>query len=355
MNKLTLSVAGGRKTQSIVDACAAGACETRRLALTYTLTGQAELERRLKPACAPGRAPEVMGWFTFLLRHWVRPYLPLMFDGISLTGLNFDGQPSRFATGARRFFDSNGRVFRRSLSKLAFEMVEASNGAVLDRISRIYDEIYLDEVQDLTGYDLHLLSALFDLSTHLYVVGDLRQSVFTTNPRDAALKQFRGVKMLDWFTSQSAAGKLEIQHVAETWRSNQQIADFSDTLFPAEAGFEATVSRQTLSTEHDGIFVLGRSELEAYVRRFDPLCLRASKVTAADVDLPFKNFGQVKGLTTDRVLIFPTSPITEFLAKGTELKPQSACGLYVAVTRARHSVAFVVHQPVATSLPVWSE
>jgi DNA helicase-2/ATP-dependent DNA helicase PcrA len=355
MNRVTLSVAGGRKTQSIIDECCGGGSQTRRLALTYTLTGQTELERRLEQSCAPGSAPEVLGWFAFLLRHCVRPYLPLMFDGVRLAGLNFDGTPGRYATGETQYFDSGGRVFRRSLSKLAFKIVGASNGAVLDRISRIYDEIYVDEVQDLTGYDLHLLSALFDVRTHIHVVGDLRQSVFSTNAQDPALRQFRGVKMLDWFNSQAADGKLDISHASESWRCNQQIASFSDTLFPDEAGFEATVSRQTATTDHDGVFVLRRSDLETYVKRFDPLCLRASKATAPDLDMTFRNFGQVKGLSTDRVLIFPTVPIVEFLTRGKALKPQSACGLYVAVTRARHSVAFVVDSPHTTSLPVWTE
>ncbi|MER5837960.1 hypothetical protein ABT116_46480, partial [Streptomyces sp. NPDC002130] len=61
MNRVTLAVAGSRKTQSIVDACAGGAPGVRRLALTFTQTGQAELNGRLQQACAPGTSPEVMG------------------------------------------------------------------------------------------------------------------------------------------------------------------------------------------------------------------------------------------------------------------------------------------------------
>ncbi len=60
MNRVTLAVAGSRKTQSIVDACAGGSPGVHRLALTFTQTGQAELKGRLQQACAPGAAPEVM-------------------------------------------------------------------------------------------------------------------------------------------------------------------------------------------------------------------------------------------------------------------------------------------------------
>lgn len=164
MNRLTLAVAGSRKTQSIVDACATGAPGIRRLALTFTQTGQAELEGRLRQACAPGATPEVMGWFAFLLRHCIRPYLPLMYADQRLRGLNFEGVPVRgmFASGVSRYFDSEGRAYKLHLSKLAYDVSQASGGSVIDRLSHIYDEIYIDEVQDLTGCDLHIVTQLMD-------------------------------------------------------------------------------------------------------------------------------------------------------------------------------------------------
>jgi hypothetical protein len=357
MNRVTLAVAGSRKTQSIVDACASGAPGVRRLALTFTQTGQAELEGRLHQACTPGAAPEVMGWFAFLLRHYIRPYLPLKYPGVRLRGLNFDGTPEggRYASGATRHFDSEGRAYRLHLSKLAQDVSEASGGAVVDRLSHIYDEIYIDEVQDLTGCDLHIVKQLMDSSDiDLYMVGDVRQSVFDTNPQDPNLRQYRGVKMIDWFEVHRSSGLLDVQHNAETWRANQAIGDFSDTLFPPEFSFEPTLSKQAVVTDHDGVFAVTEEDVKTYMRAFRPQPLRDSISTARDVDLPFHNFGKVKGLTFDRVLIYPTRTITMFLTKGTELAPKTACGLYVAVTRAKHSVAFVVPHPSATGLQSWA-
>jgi hypothetical protein len=357
MNRLTLAVAGSRKTQSIVDACAQGAPEKRRLVVTFTQTGQAELERRLKAECAPGSAPEVMGWFAFLLRHCVRPYLPLLFPDQQLRGLNFDGKPvgGRYATGVARYFDAGGRAYRLHLSKLALEVLKKSAGAVMDRISHIYDEIYIDEVQDLTGCDLHILEQLMRAkSTDLHMVGDVRQSVFDTNPEDPNLKKYRGVAMLKWFALYEKTGLLDVSHKVETWRANQAIADFSDQLFPAEFTFASTLSRQDATTGHDGMFAITAADVPSYVRQFQVQPLRESKAIARTSDLPFRNFGKVKGLTFDRVLIYPTDPITKYLTDGTELKPKTACGLYVAVTRAKHSVAFVVPNPTATGLTPWS-
>ena len=327
MNRLTLAVAGSRKTQSIVDACATGPLGVRRLALTFTQTGQAELESRLRQACAPGATPEVMGWFAFLLRHCIRPYLPLKYPGLRLRGLNIDGVPvgGMYASGASRYFDSEGRAYRLHLSKLAYDVSQASGGAVVDRLSHIYDEIYIDEVQDLTGCDLHIVKQLMDASgIHVYMVGDVRQSVFDTNPQDPNLKQYRGVSMLDWFEIHRISGLLDVQHNSETWRANQAIADFSDTLFPTQFSFASTVSNQTDVTEHDGVFAITKAQVEAYLLAFSPQPLRDSIATARNIELPFHNFGKVKGLTFDRVLIYPTRPITNFLTSGTELAPKTA-------------------------------
>lgn len=356
MNRVTLAVAGSRKTQSIVDACVNGIPSVRRLALTFTQTGQAELEGRLRQACSPGTAPEVMGWFTFLLRHCIRPYLPLKFPGRRLRGLNFEGEPpaGQYATGAARYLDAEGRAYRLHLSKLASDVSAASKGAVVDRLSHIYDEIYVDEVQDLTGCDLHILQQLMEEpEIDVHMVGDVRQSVFDTNPRDPNLRQYRGIKMLDWFELHRSAGILGVEHNLETWRANQAIADFSDSLFPREFSFEPTVSRQIETTAHDGVFAIAEEDVPAYLSAYAPQPLRGSKATAGDVDLPFRNFGTVKGLTFERVLIFPTTTITAFLTNGTELKAKTACGLYVAVTRAKHSVAIVVPDPTATTLTPW--
>lgn len=355
MNRVTLAAAGARKTQSIIDTCCTNTSGRRRLVVTYTLTGQNEIEDRLINSCSPGTAPEVMGWYSFLLRHWIKPFLPMQFPGRRLRGMNFDGEPARgrYATGVDRYIDGEDRAFKLHLSKLAVDIAKVSNGAVIDRLSRIYDEIYIDEVQDLTGCDLHVLETIMKSKIDLAMVGDIRQSVYSTNPRDPTFKKYRSLKMMDWFHTQSDNGTLEIQHSSETWRANQEIATFSDTIFPASLGFQPTISNQTEKSNHSGVFVLKPSHVNTYVTQFKPACLRPSKSIQTPENLVVTNFGVVKGVTYERVLIFPSDPIKKFLKTGAALAEQSACGLYVGVTRAVHSVAFVVEEPEATSLPVW--
>lgn len=149
MNCLTLAVAGGRKTQSIVDHCAGAAQGRRILVLTYTQANQRELDARLSRHRPLLATVDVQGWFSFLLSHWVRPYLPRRFPQRRLRGLNFDGDPGQYATGEPRFLDAEGRAYKRHLAQLALDTNAACASAVLDRLHRMYDEVHIDEVQDL--------------------------------------------------------------------------------------------------------------------------------------------------------------------------------------------------------------
>lgn len=54
------------------------------------------------------------------------------------------------------------------------------------------------------------------------------------------------------------------------------------------------------------------------------------------------NFGVAKGSTFERILIFPTEPMLNYLKDREPKALKSPEDLYVAVTRARFSVAFVV-------------
>jgi DNA helicase-2/ATP-dependent DNA helicase PcrA len=54
------------------------------------------------------------------------------------------------------------------------------------------------------------------------------------------------------------------------------------------------------------------------------------------------NFGESKGRGFDRVVILPTGPMLKWLRNvDEELAPQTRARFYVALTRARHSVALV--------------
>ena len=353
MNRVTLAVAGGHKTQSIVNDCMSCPYNRRILVLGYTTASQDELSTRIRAAGVHGPRVEVIGWFTFLLQHLVRPYLPLLYEGRRLTGLSFEGDPGRYATGAGRFLDEDNRAYKLHLAKLAYDVTTASNGGAIDRLEHIYDEIYIDEVQDLGGWDLDVVEVLLRSRIAITMVGDMRQALLSTNVRDPKNAKYRKEKVFAWFQLMEKRKLIKITQAPTTYRSNQTIATLSDSIFDPALGYAATVSASTETHAHAGLFTVRESDAIGYAQSYGPLCLRHSKAVAAHLDLPFLTFGVAKGRTVDHVLIYPTTKTLKFLAGGARLEGLAACALYISVTRAKHSVAFITDQHLS-NLTAWT-
>lgn len=347
-------MAGGRKTQSIIDACSDSS--KRRLLVTYSTTGQKELRERLNTTYGTN-APEVTGWYSFLINHFVRPYLKAEYPNRTVEGFNFHYQHSLYAPAEQRHFDPDGNLTRVGLSNLAWVLAKKTQEAPFDRLSRIYDEIYFDEVQDLTGWDLEILAKLFASSLHIVLVGDVRQSVYDTNHQDRKNSKYRGLAMIDWFRMQERVKKLQIHESLENWRCRPEIAKLANQVFADKNEISPAVSRQTAECSHQGIFRISPSDIANYVQSFQPLCLRWNKDSGAGLHdtQSFQNMGEVKGLTVDHVLILPTEKMIKFLSTGvSDLKERTACKLYVSITRARFSVAFILDDKVkADQLRRW--
>lgn len=176
----------------------------------------------------------------------------------------------------------------------------------------------------------------------IVAVGDPRQFTYATN-RSAKNKKYRGVGMYKWVEKQSHNGTVEVESMNWSYRSNQSICDFADKLYSNHSRTESRKDYDVV-TGHDGIFLVHADDIDAYVSSFKPTALRLSKANklAKQSGLAVTNIGVVKGCTFTRVLIFPTVPWLKYLRGDTLKSDGSTAMLYVAVTRARSSVAFVV-------------
>jgi DNA helicase II / ATP-dependent DNA helicase PcrA len=353
---LVLAVAGSRKTQGIVEACAAAARDEAILVLTYTTANQAELRSRLAAFAGDRTDIAVLGWFSFLIGFFVRPYVPFLFIGTRVRGFDFDSLPQQ---GTRndckaRYFTSAGAVRRVHLAQLAFFVEQSSNGAGIRRLKRLYKKIYVDEVQDMCGYDLEILRLLMASGMDIEMVGDVRQAVLVTNEREQKNSAYKYMKVWDWFRLQEKKGLLSISQESRTWRCRPEIAEFADGLFGSEWGFDKTTSLNDVVTGHDGLFLVHPANVPAYIAEHKPVFLRYNRSSGSNLPYEFSNFRISKGKAWPRVLILPTAPIANLLRSGLALKPQQAADLYVAVTRAQQSVAFVLETPGVCGIPYWN-
>lgn len=369
-HRLIHACAGSGKTQSIIDHCHVDTAPKRRLIITLTTSGQDELESRLQQGTATSVwRPEVTGWYAFLLSHIVRPYIQRVFDNLRVTGFLFDCGDLRQAlrykkkSDPSRYFSPTGMAYRDTLEELSVLVMRHVDGLVENRLSLIYDEIVIDEVQDISRIGLDVIARLLQQNSfRCFLVGDSRQSLLDSSLSSSRNKNADRQNLLAWYRNLETTTQLRIEEKTETFRFNQAIADFSDTIFPNNLGFSSTQSLMTTYSGHDGVFLVASEDLDTYVERFKPVVLRDSKKSWKDRTNLFPiNFGLSKGRTFERVAILATEPIANFCLSGDALKGKSACSFYVGVTRAKYSVAIVIKKPrsrllsaVADSIKVWS-
>jgi DNA helicase II / ATP-dependent DNA helicase PcrA len=336
-----LAAAGSHKTEFIVNEALAHP-EKRVLLTTYTLHNLACLQERI---CSKvGRIPPhitITSWYGFLSSQWCRPYQRALLGAPGvLKGIDFESiRPLKIPqTDARRYFCNHaGDLYRDWVADFACKANRATGGAAVRRLEDIYDEIYIDEVQDLVGYDLEILDCLLRSNVHVLMVGDPRQHTYATN-QNRMNSRYRGSQIVGWLAERTDI--CTIENRTTSYRCNQAICDFADALYPH---LPATTSANQEIVEPVGILLLGRNEVAAHFGKHQPAVLRHD-IRVDTLGLKAINFGASKGSTHDHVLIFTTGPIRQYLQTKNpgNLADGARSKLYVAVTRARHSVAFVV-------------
>jgi len=365
-NKLIIAAAGSGKTTFLVKE-ALKINNEKVLITTYTQANEAEIRKKIIEINQ--FIPEnltIQTWFSFLLQHGARPFQGSIFEK-KINGLLLVNSQSGIkyttANGIRvafkeetefedHYFTNNFKIYSDKLSKFAFRCNEKTNGAVIDRLSRIYSRIFIDEVQDLAGYDLELLNLLFKSATQTLLVGDPRQATYSTNsaPKN---KKFKKSAIVNFFEDRSMDIETDSATLTTNYRCVKEICDLSNRLFTDQV---KTTSGNTRRTGHDGVFLVKLGDINEYLKTYDPIQLRENIKTRVIDGYKVMNFGESKGLSFDRVLIYPTRPISDWLNNNeSELAPTSRSKFYVALTRARFSVGIVYDYDDETNLELISK
>lgn len=341
-NKIIIAAAGSGKTTHLVEE-ALRLQDARILITSYTEENEREIHNKFieKNRCVPANV-KIQTWFSFLLQHGVRPYQSYLFDD-KITGLYLYNGISAIGTREndvkRHYLTNDNKIYSDKISKFVCKCDDKSKGAVVKRISDIYSYIFIDEVQDLAGYDLEFLDKLFLSQTNTILVGDPRQGTFSTN-NSPKYKKYQKYNILSFFNSIKKEYHLDIDSTSlnKNYRCVPEICDFSNKLYP---DLTATTSGNTDKVEHRGVFLIRSVNVDEYLKIYNPIQLRYSIKSSTNENYPTLNFGNSKGLSFERVLIYPTKTINDWLIKNKELAQTSKCKFYVAITRARYSVAIV--------------
>ena len=368
-NKLIISAAGAGKTTFLVNE-SLKIKDKKVLITTYTEANEQEIRNKFIEInhYIPANVT-IQTWFSFLLQHGVRPFQSHLYeervDGLLLvnsqSGVKAQAKfgPIYYAETETKnyYFSTSNLIYSDKLSKFVIRCNEKGNGDVINRLTEIYSYLFIDEVQDLAGYDLEFINLLFKSKAKILLVGDPRQVTYLTH-NEKRLSQYSNGLLKEFILKECEKDICEIDETTlnKSHRNNKQICSFSSGLYP---NLTACESAQEAITEHDGVFLVNESDVDHYLQRFKPVQLRHTVSTEVKTGYLTRNYGESKGLTFDRVLIYPTAPIKKYLVDGSlikSVKKKATKGkpakegisnafdipkFYVAVTRARYSVGIV--------------
>jgi len=342
--RLIIAGAGTGKTTLLRNIAIDCSDERRVLYLTYTIANACEFEAAIIHEL--GHLPAsitIMTWFSFLLVHGVRPFPAQGFSHRIDRMLFNEGRVTQ-RRGVRRgdegyYCHKSGVVYRSRLSDLAALCDEQWRGEVTDRICAIYDTILVDEGQDFAGYDYDILGAMMQKAREMVVVGDPRQQTYRTGNEP----KYSGIPHVFDFISANYGYALDTTTLNTTYRCSQDVISLANSLYPSLP--QVMPSSERKSGTDGRVIKVRKADFETWAStRTNPFTiLRYSTSTKVPDGFRIMNMGDSKGLTLDDVVIFPTGDMKKWIGgKPVDFKDGTRARLYVAITRARGDLVFVV-------------
>lgn len=346
-NNVIMAAAGSGKTWGICNEVISKVSQTEKkvLIVTYTNKGVESINKEYQRQNYGVIDSNVVikTWFEFLLSDLIKPYQRSILGKYNIiNSIDFSSVYGKINYNKRRtakhYINGNRDILSNTASEFAVDSNVITKGKIITRLGEVYSYIYIDEVQDLAGEDFALLEILFASKINITCVGDYKQATFTTYNAKKN-KKISGANIIDYFMDLNERGVIKLSYNKKSRRFNTEICEFSNEVFGDKTNNIETI--MTMEKENDGVYLICFSDLSLYYDKYKPIILKYDVHTKTDMYTSY-NFGQCKGMTFDRVIIFPNGPFTEFLKHWKTLSSPSK--YYVAATRAKYSIAFVMDE-----------
>ncbi|WP_010252932.1 UvrD-helicase domain-containing protein [Treponema primitia] len=362
-NAFYIAAAGSGKTTFLINEALKK--DASVLITTYTISNKDEIKTKIinKLGYVPSNI-EIQTWYDFLLANGVRPYKGAMDDGLYKEHIGFtfsngisglkctmkNGTPVYYSEEEiyNHYFTKNIKIFSDKTSKFTVKCNDRIGNKIIERINKIFAYIFIDEAQDLTGYDLDIIKLLFKSSSEIILVGDPRQTVYLTHQSKKYIKYQYG-NIRSFFENElgkKISCTIDEEILNASHRNNQYICNYSTKLYQNMKRTNACKCTEcrTYDIDHEGIFIIKEDDIANYLEKYMPVQLRPDKTVSCDDRFPAHNFGESKGLTFNRVLIHPTKTMTAWIKDNSKpLADMTRAKLYVAITRARFSVGIIIN------------
>ena len=328
--KVIFAVAGSGKTKHIIDALN---LDKRSLIVTYTNNNLRTLRRRILGKF--GYFPDnifVYSYFTFLYSFCYRPFLSQKFK---TRGINYEPNPNKGLrlTDPRYYFDGYGRIYGNRLAKILD--VQGVLGDINSRLSKYFDTLFIDEIQDLAGHDFNLLKGISKASLNIIAVGDFFQHTFDTS-RDGNVNS----SLHDDYEAYKEKFKdmgfsVDTESLTASRRCSPKICDF----ISKDVGVEMSSARN----DNTNIYLVEKQEQadEIFHNRY---IVKLFYREHYKYECYSRNWGECKGEDGhgDVCVVLNKTTLDKFRKnKLSELPTQTKNKLYVACSRARGDLYFI--------------
>lgn len=327
--KVIFAVAGSGKTTYIIEKLT---LEKRSLVITYTINNLNNL--RVGIINKFGYFPDnikLMSYFTFIYTICYRPLLSFKYN---TNGITFERNPNQFArqTDYSYFFDVHGRIYSNRIAK--FLEIQRVLSDVNIRIYKYFDNLFIDEVQDIAGHDFNFISSIARTNIEMTFVGDFYQHTFDTS-RDGNVN----VNLHDDYSNyktyfENMGLSVDVDSLNKSFRCSPTICDF----ITKNIGIEIHSNRsddtriQTIDSQEkvDEIYHDGSIIKLFYREHYKYGCNS-------------RNWGESKGENRygDVCVVLNRETLRKFPNKLNELNLKTRNKLYVACSRARNDLYFI--------------
>ncbi|MBK8625436.1 MAG: AAA family ATPase [Saprospiraceae bacterium] len=262
-------------------------------------------------------------------------YKPFLHDKLKTKGINYDSMPSRFVKSNSRayYIDKFNRLYSGRISKILIATKEQGN--VVERISKYFDHLFIDEIQDFGGNDFNLLKEISKAEVNHIYVGDFYQHTFDTS-RDGNTNSTLHDNLKRYVDEFHKVGVVpDIETLSKSFRCSPTVCKFITN--------NLSISIESHRTDETEVKYI--DDLETARQIFsDHSIVKLFYREHYNYDCFSRNWGDSKGEDKyfDVCVVLNKSTLDKY-SKGKlhELPPTTKNKLYVAISRAKNNLYLI--------------